>query len=115
MLILNDDTNGCKNWLNSLNFADDPDDNKAKITFYLLLKNDLSAIGEEIIFSLDFVTLFSTIVSSNFWLLISVFLFVILGFGTGKFFKEKQEDKKDNIYSDIDEMLSSTLKNDDTK
>ncbi len=36
-------------------------------------------------------------------------------FGTGKFFKEKQEDKKDNIYSDIDEMLSSTLKNDDTK
>tara|TARA_B100000401_G_C52781232_1_gene708396 strand:- start:173 stop:865 length:693 start_codon:yes stop_codon:yes gene_type:complete len=36
-------------------------------------------------------------------------------FGTGKFFKEKQEEKKDNIYSDIDEMLSSTLKNDDTK
>ena len=30
-------------------------------------------------------------------------------FGTGKFFKEKQEEKKDNIYSDIDEMLSSTL------
>ena len=36
-------------------------------------------------------------------------------FGTGKFFKEKQDEKKDNIYSDIDEMLSSTLKNDDTK
>jgi len=35
-------------------------------------------------------------------------------FGTGKFYKEKQEDKKENIYSDIDEMLSSTLKNDDT-
>ena len=35
-------------------------------------------------------------------------------FGTGKFYKEKQEEKKDNIYSDIDEMLSSTLKNDDT-
>ena len=34
-------------------------------------------------------------------------------FGTGKFYKEKQEDKKENIYSDIDEMLSSTLKNDD--
>tara|TARA_Y100001970_G_C14105553_1_gene787892 strand:+ start:595 stop:1290 length:696 start_codon:yes stop_codon:yes gene_type:complete len=37
-------------------------------------------------------------------------------FGTGKFFKEKQEDsKKENIYSDIDEMLSSTLKNEDTE
>ena len=35
-------------------------------------------------------------------------------FGTGKFYKEKHEDKKENIYSDIDEMLSSTLKNDDT-
>ena len=35
-------------------------------------------------------------------------------FGTGKYYKEKQEDKKENIYSDIDEMLSSTLKNDDT-
>mgnify|MGYP001332941548 FL=1 len=34
-------------------------------------------------------------------------------FGTGKFYKEKQEDKKENIYSDIDEMISSTLKNDD--
>tara|TARA_Y100000590_G_scaffold442487_1_gene570633 strand:+ start:1527 stop:2219 length:693 start_codon:yes stop_codon:yes gene_type:complete len=36
-------------------------------------------------------------------------------FGTGKFFKEKQDEKKENIYSDIDEMLSSTLKNDDTE
>ena len=36
-------------------------------------------------------------------------------FGTGKFFKEKQDEKKDNIYSDIDEMLTSTLKNDDSK
>ena len=35
-------------------------------------------------------------------------------FGTGKFFKEKQDENKDNIYSDIDEMLSSTLKNDDS-
>ena len=35
-------------------------------------------------------------------------------FGTGKFFKEKQVDKKENIYSDIDEMLSSTLKSDET-
>ena len=35
-------------------------------------------------------------------------------FGTGKFYKEKQDDKE-NIYSDIDEMLSGTLKNDDTK
>ena len=34
-------------------------------------------------------------------------------FGTGKFYKEKQEEKKENVYSDIDEMLSSTLKNDD--
>ena len=34
-------------------------------------------------------------------------------FGTGKFYKEKQEEKKENIYSNIDEMLSSTLKNDD--
>lgn len=34
-------------------------------------------------------------------------------FGTGKFYKEKQEEKKENIYSDIDEMLTSTLKNDD--
>ncbi len=36
-------------------------------------------------------------------------------FGTGKFYKEKQEEKKENIYSDIDEMLSSTLKNEDKK
>ena len=35
-------------------------------------------------------------------------------FGTGKFYKE-QEEKKENIYSDIDEMLSSTLKNDSDK
>ena len=31
-------------------------------------------------------------------------------FGTGKFYKEKQDDKKENIYSNIDEMLNSTLK-----
>ena len=36
-------------------------------------------------------------------------------FGTGKFYKEKQEEKKESIYSDIDEMLSSTLKNDNDK
>ena len=30
-------------------------------------------------------------------------------FGTGKFYKEKQHDKNDNIYSNIDEMLNSTL------
>ena len=36
-------------------------------------------------------------------------------FGTGKFYKEKQDEKKENIYSDIDEMLNSTLKDDDTK
>ncbi len=34
-------------------------------------------------------------------------------FGTGKFYKEKQEDKKENIYSNIDEMLSDTLKSED--
>ena len=32
-------------------------------------------------------------------------------FGTGKYYKEKQEkDKKENIYSNIDEMVGSTLK-----
>jgi len=36
-------------------------------------------------------------------------------FGTGKFYKEKQVKKKENIYSDIDEMLNSTLKNDNDK
>jgi segregation and condensation protein B len=33
-------------------------------------------------------------------------------FGTGKFFKEKEQVKKEDIYSNIDEMLKSTL---DTK
>ena len=36
-------------------------------------------------------------------------------FGTGKFYKEKQDDKKEDIYSNIDEMLSSTLDSDDKK
>ncbi len=36
-------------------------------------------------------------------------------FGTGKFYKEKQENKKENIYSNIDEMLTSTLNNDEEK
>ena len=36
-------------------------------------------------------------------------------FGTGKFYKEKQEYNKENIYSNIDEMLSSTLKSEDTE
>ena len=35
-------------------------------------------------------------------------------FGTGKFYKETQDEKKENIYSNIDEMLNSTL-NEDTK
>ena len=30
-------------------------------------------------------------------------------FGTGKFYKEKQEEKKEDIYSNIDEMLNNTL------
>ena len=33
-------------------------------------------------------------------------------FGTGKFYKEKQDDKKEDIYSNIDEMLSGTLEAD---
>ena len=36
-------------------------------------------------------------------------------FGTGKFYKEKQDEKKEDIYSNIDEMLSSTLKSDEDK
>ena len=36
-------------------------------------------------------------------------------FGTGKFYKEKQEDKKEDIYSNIDEMLSSTLDSEEDK
>ena len=36
-------------------------------------------------------------------------------FGTGKFYKEKQNDKKEDIYSNIDEMLSSTLADEDKK
>jgi len=34
-------------------------------------------------------------------------------FGTGKFYKEKKEKEKENIYSNIDEMLSSTLNTDE--
>ena len=29
-------------------------------------------------------------------------------FGTGKFFKEQSQDKKDNIYSDVDDVLKQT-------
>ena len=36
-------------------------------------------------------------------------------FGTGKFYKEKQDEKKEDIYSNIDEMLSGTLKEEDNK
>ncbi len=34
-------------------------------------------------------------------------------FGSGKFFKEKQDEKKEDIYSNIDEMLNSTLDSDE--
>ena len=34
-------------------------------------------------------------------------------FGTGKFYKEQNEEKKENIYSNIDDLLTSTLKSDD--
>ena len=36
-------------------------------------------------------------------------------FGTGKFYKEKQEEKKENIYENIDEMLGGTLSSDEEK
>ena len=36
-------------------------------------------------------------------------------FGTGKFYKEKQDDKKEDIYTNIDEMLNSTLDSEDNK
>jgi len=36
-------------------------------------------------------------------------------FGTGKFYKEKQDEKKEDIYSNIDEMLSGTLTDIDNK
>jgi segregation and condensation protein B len=36
-------------------------------------------------------------------------------FGTGKFYKERQEEKKENIYENIDEMLSGTLNNEEDK
>ena len=34
-------------------------------------------------------------------------------FGTGKFFKEKNNEKKENIYSNIDDMLKHSLKSDE--
>ena len=34
-------------------------------------------------------------------------------FGTGKFFKEKNNEKKENIYSDIDDMLNRSLKSEE--
>ena len=36
-------------------------------------------------------------------------------FGTGKFYKEKIEQKKENIYSNIDDMLNQTLKDKEDK
>ena len=36
-------------------------------------------------------------------------------FGTGKFYKEKQNNKKEDIYSNIDEMLNSTLDSEEKK
>ena len=36
-------------------------------------------------------------------------------FGTGKFYKEKQDDKKEDIYENIDEMLAGTLSSDEEK
>ena len=36
-------------------------------------------------------------------------------FGTGKFYKEKQDNKKEDIYSNIDEMLNSTLDTEEKK
>jgi segregation and condensation protein B len=31
-------------------------------------------------------------------------------FGTGKFYKEQKDEKKENIYSNIDDMLKRSLK-----
>ena len=36
-------------------------------------------------------------------------------FGTGKFYKEKQDNKNEDIYSNIDEMLNSTLDTEENK
>ena len=36
-------------------------------------------------------------------------------FGTGKFYREKQDEKKEDIYSNIDEMLTSTLEPEEKK
>jgi len=36
-------------------------------------------------------------------------------FGTGKFYKEKEIEKKEDIYENIDEMLNSTLNSDEEK
>ena len=36
-------------------------------------------------------------------------------FGSGKFYKEQMEKKKENIYSDIDDMLNRTLKDNEDK
>ncbi len=36
-------------------------------------------------------------------------------FGTGKFYKEQLEQKKENIYSNIDDMLNQTLKDEEDK
>ena len=36
-------------------------------------------------------------------------------FGTGKFYKEKQQEQKENIYENIDEMLSGTLNPEEEK
>ena len=36
-------------------------------------------------------------------------------FGTGKFYREKQDGKKEEIYSNIDEMLNSTLETEEKK
>jgi len=36
-------------------------------------------------------------------------------FGTGKFYKEQMDHKKENIYSDIDDMLNQTLKDKEDK
>jgi segregation and condensation protein B len=36
-------------------------------------------------------------------------------FGTGKFYKEKQDEKNEDIYSNIDEMINNTLDEEDNK
>ena len=51
--------------------------------------------------------------SIGIWQIAIVVILVVLLFGRGEFFKEKQDEKKEDIYSNIDEMLNITLDTED--